>query len=156
MVKNVRKGTDTFVNSDGVGSVVGSRLYFWADDGVHGMEPWVSDGTSRGTRLIADINVGSAGSLDAYAGDYLTGTRFISIFGGLVFGADVGSGSRLFFLKGSVPSLVGSDLPIVKPPKRRGVYDIDTLGLQRAGPVLYVSFCSSSAGCELGVLSESP
>ena len=145
------------MNIDGVGNVIGNRLYFWADDGVHGMEPWVSDGTSRGTRLVADINKGSSES-GGYRDDnwVLTGTPFISFYNGIFFGADAGSGMRLHYLKGSVLSQVVSDLPMVKPPKRRGVSQVDSIGLRRAGSVLYVSFCSSSTGCELGVLSESP
>ncbi|MCC6786159.1 MAG: hypothetical protein IT457_25165 [Planctomycetes bacterium] len=40
----------------------GNRVWFVADDGSHGAEPWVSDGTSNGTQLVADIVPGSAGS----------------------------------------------------------------------------------------------
>ncbi|MFE8603531.1 ELWxxDGT repeat protein [Archangium violaceum] len=43
-------------------TVLSDRLYFSANDGVHGRELWVSDGTERGTRLFADINPGSASS----------------------------------------------------------------------------------------------
>ncbi|HEY0513557.1 MAG TPA: ELWxxDGT repeat protein [Thermoanaerobaculia bacterium] len=32
---------------------------FAADDGVHGFEPWVSDGTGAGTTLLADVNPGA-------------------------------------------------------------------------------------------------
>src|SRR4051812_37257429 len=35
---------------------------FNADDGVHGHEPWVTDGTADSTRLLVDINPGSVGS----------------------------------------------------------------------------------------------
>ena len=34
------------------------RLYFSADDGENGRELWVSDGTAKGTQLLADINDG--------------------------------------------------------------------------------------------------
>jgi ELWxxDGT repeat protein len=43
------------VNPYGLGGTVGDRLFFSARDGVHGREPWVTDGTGRGTRLVADI-----------------------------------------------------------------------------------------------------
>jgi len=34
---------------------IGDRMFFRADDGVHGTELWVSDGTASGTRLVKDI-----------------------------------------------------------------------------------------------------
>lgn len=33
----------------------GNQVFFAADDGVHGKEPWVSDGTEVGTKLLKDI-----------------------------------------------------------------------------------------------------
>lgn len=38
------------------------RVYFTADDGLHGGELWVSDGTARGTHLLKDIRPGRRGS----------------------------------------------------------------------------------------------
>lgn len=32
-----------------------SRLVFYANDGIKGREPWVSDGTTAGTKLLADL-----------------------------------------------------------------------------------------------------
>jgi len=43
-------------------TVLNEKLYFFADDGVHGVELWVYDSTS-GAALAADIRVGSASSL---------------------------------------------------------------------------------------------
>jgi len=37
------------------------RAYFIANDGVHGLEPWVSDGTLAGTRLYANVVPGPTG-----------------------------------------------------------------------------------------------
>jgi len=38
----------------------GDRLAFFADDGVHGLQPWMSDGTVAGTYLVAEIDPGPA------------------------------------------------------------------------------------------------
>jgi ELWxxDGT repeat protein len=38
------------------------RLFMAANDGVHGREPWISDGTPEGTKLIADLNPGRGDS----------------------------------------------------------------------------------------------
>ena len=42
------------------------KLYFRADDGETGTELWVSDGTTEGTQLVADINPGSGYSSPDY------------------------------------------------------------------------------------------
>ena len=36
------------------------KLVFTADDGVNGTELWVSDGTTKGTQLLVDINLGTS------------------------------------------------------------------------------------------------
>lgn len=43
---------------------VGGRLFYAGDDGIHGLEPWVSDGTEAGTRMVVDMNPGRDSSLD--------------------------------------------------------------------------------------------
>ena len=72
------------------------QLYFTANDGENGNELWVSDGTTEGTRLVADINPGvnSYGyAQSSYAGD-------LTVVGDeLLFTANNGvSGNELFKL----------------------------------------------------------
>ena len=43
---------------------VGTKLVFFADDGSHGIEPWVSDGTPLGTFMLRDIQSGPGGGFN--------------------------------------------------------------------------------------------
>ncbi|HXT19564.1 MAG TPA: ELWxxDGT repeat protein, partial [Thermoanaerobaculia bacterium] len=43
-------------------AALGGRLFLSADDGVHGVELWSTDGTAAGTALVADLVAGSAPS----------------------------------------------------------------------------------------------
>jgi ELWxxDGT repeat protein len=45
--------------------VLGDVTYFFADDGVHGVELWRTTGTPESTRLVADINPGRAPAIFA-------------------------------------------------------------------------------------------
>jgi trimeric autotransporter adhesin len=68
MVKDINTtvvsvGAAATEGSDGEDFIrVGSLLYFTANDGAHGHELWRSNGTTAGTRRLADVNPGSGDS----------------------------------------------------------------------------------------------
>jgi len=71
-------------------TVFGGKLYFRANDGFSGAEPWSFDGTNA--VQVADIRAGSASSTP----------RYLAVFGtGLYFQATDGSDFRLFCTSGS-------------------------------------------------------
>ncbi|MFT5522124.1 MAG: ELWxxDGT repeat protein, partial [Pirellulaceae bacterium] len=75
----------------------GGTAFFAADDGVHGNELWMSDGTPQGTGVFADLAAGESGSYP----DYLTvvGSK-------LFFAADEGGGSELWVTDGATTTLL--------------------------------------------------
>jgi ELWxxDGT repeat protein len=56
MVEDIWSGSSSGVNSFYESALLpDGRLVFEANDGVHGYEPWVSDGTEAGTFMLADL-----------------------------------------------------------------------------------------------------
>ena len=50
-------GSNFILNGQGLqGATAQGKLFFAADDGIHGLELWVTDGTAAGTRLAANID----------------------------------------------------------------------------------------------------
>lgn len=68
-------------------ATVQGKLAFAADDGVHGFEPWTTDGTRAGTRMIKDVCPGSCAGVTGPF--FAQGPRFL--FSGTVdpFGGKV-------------------------------------------------------------------
>lgn len=73
MVKDINPGPGgAFIPNLFDAQVVNANgtLFFPANDGVHGEEPWKSDGTDAGTVLVKDILPGSADSATHYLSNY--------------------------------------------------------------------------------------
>jgi ELWxxDGT repeat protein len=64
LVKDIRPGPRGSFHQEFPGQVAlaADTMFFAANDGVHGMELWKSDGTAAGTVLVEDINLGSSHS----------------------------------------------------------------------------------------------
>jgi ELWxxDGT repeat protein len=121
------------------GSLAGSvwaasrgRLYFAADDGVHGFELWTSDGTAAGTFQVADIRPGADGS---------TPTSLAVFQNKIFFNANGGSG---FGLWGSDGTARGTRLV-----KGGASGPLSPRHLQPVGKVLVFQAFSSRSGLEI-------
>jgi ELWxxDGT repeat protein len=71
----------------------GTAIVFVADDGINGAEPYITDGTTLGTVLLADLRPGSNGSfcntmMCSYSSD--NAARFVNVGGRFLFAADNG------------------------------------------------------------------
>jgi ELWxxDGT repeat protein len=60
LLKNIALETTTNDATPGFPVEFNGKLLFTANDGIHGIEPWQSDGTAAGTTLLADISPNGA------------------------------------------------------------------------------------------------
>jgi ELWxxDGT repeat protein len=110
------------------------RVFFIGDDGVHGEEPWTSDGTEAGTGALGDVRPGSLGSEP----------RWLTALGGdLYFTADDGVHGRELWRSGPAgpPALVAD---LVPGPGSSRPFD-----LLAVDGVLYYSAFTPETGVEL-------
>ena len=70
LVKEIR-GEDSNGNNYGSNpngyTIIGDTMYFYASDNEHGTEPWMTDGTVNGTRMLKDIREGTSSSSNGCA-----------------------------------------------------------------------------------------
>jgi len=104
LVKEIRPSTAQFQGSDPFGlKVVGSMLYFFANDGITGIELWKSDGSEAGTALVRDLLIGTNNSNGARVDDPSTAPPMIEAIGSTVFfyGNDGTTGGALWKTDGT-------------------------------------------------------
>lgn len=94
-----------------------NQIIFTADDGTHGRELWVSDGTESGTQMVIDLRTGSADGLSACCGEFLS--RNFAVFNDeLYFNGNVeNNGVRLFKTDGTADGTL--ELATLNHPQRR-------------------------------------
>lgn len=95
----VRRLLDINLGSLGSGmydlTVLDTRIYFGADDGVNGLELWTYETTNGSAWMISDINPGPQAGYSSQIGDFSTG---ITVLGGRLYfsGNDGSSGIELW------------------------------------------------------------
>jgi ELWxxDGT repeat protein len=81
---------------------LGTKVVFSANDATHGQELWVTDGTAAGTRLVQDLNPGSADASPAMVG---------RIGSAAIFTASDGAGAALWASDGASDAVKLMPLP---------------------------------------------
>ena len=87
MIKDINPGAASSIHFTNDQKFIssGGKVYFGADDGTHGYELWVTDGTTNGTHLVRDIYPGAWPSAPKNPAD---------ANGKLYFSADDGTNGR--------------------------------------------------------------
>lgn len=72
MLKDVYVGPPSSLNTNSpISATIGNLMYFTVDDGPHGKELWLTDGTTNGTNLLKDINPGTGHSVPSQFKEYM-------------------------------------------------------------------------------------
>lgn len=127
-------------------STVDGEAFFFASDPVSGSEPWVSDGTSEGTRLLKDIMPGPGNSSPTPLFEH----AFVAFNGLVYFAANDGvSGLELWRTDGTE---AGTELAVDLIPGPEGY---QTIILRASVNRLYISTFDGGVLTEVWVL-EAP
>ncbi len=124
-------------------TVIGDTMYFFADDGAHGKEPWMTDGTYDGTQILKDINPGTPGS----------STRFLTPIGDMFYmvgNSDTNYSYELWKSDGTADGTV-----LLKKFIDQSAWNYPSR-LVAAGNTLYFSSDAEGYGAELWKYNFSP
>lgn len=149
LVKDIRLDGDGMAPfRDARLTVVGSMVYFYANDGTHGLELWKSDGTETGTTLIRDIRRGSSSS------DIGVIANPVNVGGILYFGAsDAVNGAELWRSDGTE---AGTYMVRNINAVFSGLGGSDPNWLTNVNGRLYFTANDGTHGTELWMLSPDP
>lgn len=115
---------------------IGGLAVFVADDGVHGLEPWVTDGTPEGTRLLRDVHPGPGSSFPLLAAEATNGE--------LLFAADDGVHGRELWRTDAT-----ADGTVLLQDLRPGAAGSDPAQFAVAGSGVYFAAGDATHGREL-------
>jgi ELWxxDGT repeat protein len=96
-------------------TVVGNRLYFVANDGTHGDELWVTDGTLASTHLVKDAVPGAISSGPSWLFEHrglLYFTAYDPTHGGELWRSD-GTAAGTFLVRDIGPGSASSDVSLI-------------------------------------------
>ena len=149
---NIQSTTSSYPGRYSGVTVMGTRIFFDANDGTSGIELWAHETTNNSTWLVSDINNGSDSSLisiNNFGNTYHWGSDFTAIGTRLYFNANEGSsGVELW----AHETTNGSTWQMVDINRGSGnSFPGDGVGITAMGTRLYFDADDGSSGRELFV-----
>ena len=158
LLKDINPGTTNAFNYSVYNphlTVFNNKLFFVANDGVHGYELWSTDGTEAGTSLFIDIRLSDGASPEGYGGflwDTYSQPNFKVVGNKMYFGANPKIISTTNYMVGDSPILYETDGTqagtfFVQPPLVNPSYNYNYLynikGITEINNKLFV-FCQQA------------